>query len=252
MSATWLRPLIVAGLIAGAAFQAAATGFVATSFRTNSIHLLDAQLQPVSSFKVDDLAPNAVTADRSLIYAGFFTSSSVVAYNHQGVEQFRWWQPELFRVQGIALIGSWLAAASDDMLYLYEAGSGQRLAQLVLEESVEGLAYDGQYLWSLGSTLQARDVNTGAVVKSVPNAVFSRCDYGGTGISAGPAGQLVLGCDSGLWLRVSSLDGSVLAEGHNGLDMFDLAMLPAPEPSTTALAALGGLLLAFVARRRRR
>lgn len=253
MIRTSFRALAAATALLVSSAAPAAPAYVATSYAGNSIVFLDGGLQPVSSFAVEDFAPNAVGASGSLIFAAYFTSSSVVAYGYDGVEHFRWWRPELYRVQGLALIGPWMAAASDDMLYLFEAKTGDKLAQLDLgEDTVEGLTYDGRYLWSIGSTLTARDVDTGAIVKTLPNAAFSSCPFGGTGISAGPQGSLMLGCADGEWFRVSTDDGHVMAAGNNGVDMFDLAALPVPEPATFVLTALGLAGVGAAARRRRR
>lgn len=229
--------------IAVAPLQAAAQPtYLATSFSGNSVYFLDEHMQPLSSFAVDDPLPNGVAATPSLIYAGYFADASVVAYGYDGLEHFRWSDPGLSRLSGMAAVGPYLAVASDTTVYLFEAKSGGYVAQLTADDSIEGLAYDGHYLWTLGSQLVARDFDTGVVVRSVPNAAIA-CPFAGTGIADMGGGHLMLGCSDGRWFEVSSADGAVLASGNNGLDMFDLTALPVPEPGSFALMFAGLALL---------
>lgn len=228
--------LAFSGAPAGAA--AAHAAYLATSFSSNSVYFLDDQMQPIGSFAVGDPLPNGVAAAGSLIYAGYFSDASVVAYGYDGQEHFRWSDPGLSRLTGMVAVGPYLAASSDTTVYLFQAKSGHYVAQLSAGDSIEGLAYDGRYLWTLGAQLVARDFDTGLVVRSLPNAALA-CPFSGTGIaSAGPS-KLMLGCSDGQWFEVSSDDGAVLASGNNGLDMFDLAPLPVPEPGTWLLMAMG-------------
>ncbi len=240
--AWWAAPLLPALVICAPQDALARATYVATSFSTNSIYFLDEAMQPLSSFAVADPLPNGVAAAGSLVYSGHFLGASVVAYDHSGQEHFRWSDPGLSRLSGMAAVGSYLAAASDTSVYLFEAKSGGYVAQLSAGDSIEGLAYDGSFLWTLGSQLVARDFETGLAIRSIPNAALG-CEFAGTGIAHAGDGRLMLGCTDGRWFQVSSADGSVLASGNNGLDMFDLAMLPLPEPGTWALmlAGLGGL-----------
>jgi hypothetical protein len=233
---------LAAGIAAAPLQAAAQPTYLATSFSGNSVYFLDEHMQPLWSFPVSDPLPNGVTATSSLIYAGYFADASVVAYGYDGQEHFRWSDPGLSRLSGIAAVGPYLAAASDTTVYLFQAKSGSYVAQLSADDSIEGLAYDGRYLWAIGSQLVARDFDTGFVVRSVPNAAVG-CPFAGTGIANAGAGRLMLGCSDGRWFEVSSEDGSVLASGNNGLDMFDLAALPVPEPASMALMLAGlGLL----------
>jgi hypothetical protein len=223
--------------------------YVAASFDTNSIVFLDDHMQRLSSFTVADPLPNGVTATHNLIYAGYFIDSSVVAYGYDGLEHFRWSAPDLDKLTGLAAFGPYLAVSSDTTVYLLQAKTGGYVAQLSAHDSIEGLAYDGAYLWTLGSDLVARNPDTGFVERTIPNAALG-CDFAGTGIASAGAGRLMLGCSDGRWFEVSERDGSVLASGNNGVDMFDLAAVPAPEPATLALLLAGLGLVGGLARKR--
>lgn len=245
-----MKAWIVAAMAASFAVAAQSrTAYVAASFNTNSIYFLDEQMEPVSSFSVEDPLPNAVAATQTLIYAGYFLDASVVAYDYSGAEHFRWSSPGLTRLTGIAAFGPYIAASSDTTVYLFQAKSGRYMAQLSAEDSIEGLAYDGHYLWTLGSELVARDIDTGLVVHRIDNAAIG-CDFAGTGIASAGNGHLMLGCNDGRWFDVSVADGSVQASGNNGLDMFDLAAVPVPEPSTASLVFAGLALVGGRARKR--
>lgn len=241
---------VAACAAAPVAHATAKPAYVATSFDGDSIVFLDDQMQRLSSFAATDPFPNGVAATHNLIYAGYFIDSSVVAYGYDGQEHFRWSAPGLDRLTGLAAFGSYLAVSSDTTVYLLQAKTGSYVTQLSASDSIEGLAYDGSYLWTLGSQLVARNPETGLIERSIPNAALG-CDFGGTGIANAGAGRLMLGCTDGRWFEVSDLNGSVLAQGNNGVDMFDLAALPAPEPATAAMMVAGLFVLGGLARRQR-
>ena len=108
--------------------------------------------------------------------------------------------------------------------------------------TIEGLAYDGSLIWAIGGSLLGINPTTGEIVTSLPNAASTILPFGGTGIAIGGANELVLAADTGQWYRVSKTDGSVIASGSNGIDMYDLAALSpssVPEPTTMLLLGLG-------------
>lgn len=248
-----LRTLaLAASLSLGMLAPAAASGYVAANGPGNRIDFLDDAMAPQRSFAVADPFPNAVTATHTLIFAGYFLEASVVAYDHAGNEQFRWSDFGLGRLTGLAAVDDFIAATADDTLYLFDAGTGRYIQQLTLDDSVEGLAYDParRYLWTIGADIVARDFDSGSVVRRLPNAAIG-CPFSGTGIALSGSDALMLGCADGHWFRVSDLDGAVIEAGSNGLEMYDLAALPAPELPTPVLTLSGLLVLGAAARGRR-
>jgi len=219
--------------------------FVACTWNDNAVHLLDASLADISSFPAGASSPNGVAFDGTLIYTGHFLSQEVIAYDLAGVEQFRWSDAGLAGLQGLTIVGSELAAmdASSDLIRFYDpvAGSENRNFSSGPDGGgVEGLTYDGTYLWALGNnSLYGMDPVDGSVDLTIPNAAVN-CSYTGTGIAVAAPGELVLACVDGTWYRVSAADGSVITSGNNGLNMYGLEALTATAPtSVLSIPTLG-------------
>ncbi len=210
--------------------------YVAGTWSDTAVHFLDNNLADTGSFPAGSTNPNGIATDGSLIYTGHFTTQEVIAYDFSGVEQFRW-SASLSGLQGMELVNGELAVANGGLIEFYTPATGVFNRSIPSAGgSVEGLAFDGIVLWQLDSgAIVGISPADGSVVSSLPNAA-SGCTFGGTGITASAPGELTLACTNGDWFQVSSADGSVLASGNNGLDMFALkfySLAPPPAPSVT-------------------
>lgn len=254
-----MKKLIVA-LAASAALSlptvsSAQATYVSSQWGNAGVAILGPTMNVLSTFGTPG-NPNGVAANGSTIFVGFFTTQSVIGYDHSGTQQFQWFNGALNGLQGLALVGTNLAVAANGNTMFFDAYTGAYQYQFANSGgTVEGLTYDGSLIWELGDDIIGRDAVTGSVVRSFANAAGG-CSYGGTGIASAGAGALMLGCAGGEWYKVSDTDGSVIASGNNGLDMFGLdniavANSTVPEPSTYALMA-AGLAGIFAARRRRK
>ena len=213
------------------------TVFAASTWSDQSAHLLDAGLSDLGSFPVAASNPNGVASSGDLIYIGFFTTSEVIAYDSDGVEQFRW-SGSLGTLQGMAIVGAELAIANGDIQF-YDPANGTLIRTIPsTTPSVEGLAYDGTLLWALGDTLDGLNPADGSVVESIPNPASS-CSFSGTAL-AYDGENLAVGCDDGSWFLVNPSTGSVVQSGSNTLNMFGLAATAepaAPLPVAVAVPA---------------
>ena len=255
MTTTFLKTTLVAAALLGcqAASAAVSPTYVASTWNDQSVHLLDANMNDLYSFSLASDLPNGVAVSSSLIFTGHFTNSSIAAYDYSGALQFTWSDYRLAGVQGLALVGNDLVAAADGTSYFFNATTGAYLREFSNSGStVEGLTYDGQYLWEAGAgVLIARDVATGAEVRNIDNG-FNGCGYGGAGIAGAGTGALMVACASGDWYKVDSLTGEVIDAGNNQLDMYGLDSVSAvPEPESYAMMLAGLALMGVAARRRR-
>jgi hypothetical protein len=234
-----------------AASASVAPSYVASTWNDQSVHLLDANMNNLYSFSLASSLPNGVAASSTLIFAGHFTTQSIAAYDYSGALQFTWSDSRLANLQGLALVGNDLVVASNNTSYFFNAMTGAYQRQFGNSGiSVEGLTYDGQYLWEVGDTLIARDVVTGAAVRNIANAAGG-CGFGGTGIAGAGAGALMLACTGGEWYKVDNMTGAVIDSGNNHLNMYGLDSVSAvPEPESYAMMLAGIALMGVVARRR--
>ncbi len=244
------RDIAMALLLVGLANQAMAQpAYVAGTWNDNSVHFLDNGLNDLSSFPAGSTVPNGIATDGTLIYTGRPFSTEVIAYNFSGVEQFRWSAP-ISNLQGMEYVNGLLAIWNNNIEYRNPA-NGLLVNTIPGQPSVEGLAYDGTYLWQLDdNVIYASDPNTGAVSFTIPNPALNN-SFGGTGLTVSGPNQLTVAADNGDWWKISSINGAVSASGNNGLNMYALKSIPGiPEPATIALVSLAGLLIAGVRRRR--
>ncbi len=204
-------------------------GYVASTWSDTAVHILDASMVNMFSFPAGATNPNDIATDGQTIWTGHFSSQEVVAHDFSGVELYRW-SGDLEYLQGMTLVYSDLAIyrgeEPDSVIDFRDPVTGVLIRTIPGQDSIEGLAFDGRLLWQLNnSVIYGTDPLTGAVVRTIPNAAAG-CGYGGTGIAAIGPGELTLACADGNWYVVSSVDGSVLSSGNNGLNMYGLAYTP--------------------------
>ncbi len=202
------------------------TYYVAGVWSDNTVHLLDANMADLGSFPAGAIRPNGMATDGETIWSGHFSPQSVVAYDFAGHELYRW-QAALSGLQGMEWVNGELAISlSGASIKFYNPRTGALIRTIPGQSSVEGLAFDGTLLWQIASAwIYGTNPVDGSVVVSITNAA-SGCQYQGTGITSDAPGTLALVCTNGDWFRVSSADGSVLASGNNGLNMYGLAYIP--------------------------
>ncbi len=200
--------------------------YVAVTWSDQAVHVLDGDLNDVRSFSAGGSNPNGVATDGRTVWAGHFSTQEVIAYDLDGNELFRWGTgaPNL---QGMELLPNdeiYLTQGADLQVHDARDGTLLRTVPNVGGGSVEGMAWDGEVLWLLQAVLIAVDPDSGAELRRIANAAES-CSFNGSGVTASAPGELTLACTDGRWFRVSSTDGSVLASGSNGLNMYGLKSL---------------------------
>jgi hypothetical protein len=239
--------------VGSAALAGAGTGYVTANWADNRVHFLDNNLNSIGSFAAGSDLPNGMATNGTLIWTGHFTTNEVIAYDFTGAEQFRWSFGDGVGVQGMDLISNEELAVMDafaDRIAFFDPFDGSFVRQIptAVGTTIEGLAWDGEYLWQLGDDeIYATDVSSGAVLHSVPNPAVNDA-FSGTGLTASGPNELTVAAAGGNWYKISMTDGSLLSSGNNGLDMFALKAIPIPAPAALALLGVAGL----VSRRRRR
>jgi|WetSurMetagenome_2_1015567.scaffolds.fasta_scaffold49525_2 hypothetical protein len=197
------------------------TAYIAATWGDNSVHFLDVNMNNLGSFSTGS-NPNGIATDGTHIYVGSFYLPGVYVYDMNGAFLYQWSSGYCESLQGLEYVSGALAVSSSPDINFLSPADGSFIRSIPNQGStVEGITYDGTYLWQLGDQIIATDPATGAFVRSVPNAALG-CSYGGTGLAASGSNELTLGCDGGYWYKVSSVDGSVIASGNNGLSMYGL------------------------------
>jgi hypothetical protein len=199
--------------------------YAAPTWSDDSIHMLDNPgngLSGISSFATDSDTPNGLGTDGNYLYSGHFISQEVLIYDLDG-NFIGGWPTGAPNLQGLTIVGDELAITQDVEILFFEPDTGAYIRTIPNAGgiTVEGMTYDGTALWLLADEIIAVDPADGSVITTIPNAAIGEA-FGGTGITSGGDGQLVLAGTSGNWWVVSSADGSVPDSGNNGLDMFGL------------------------------
>ncbi len=208
----------------------AGTAYIAATWGDDAVHFLDVNLQDLGGFSTGS-NPNGIATDGTLIYVGSFTLPGVLVYDTNGVYQYQWTSSYCSSLQGMEYVSGALAVSSDPNVNFLAPATGALIRSIPSQGStVEGLTFDGTALWQLADSIIATDPATGAVIRSIPNAALG-CDYGGSGLAASGPNELTLGCASGQWYKVSSVDGTVIASGNNGLQMYGLKHVGTVQPA---------------------
>ncbi len=197
------------------------TAYIAATWGDDSVHFLDVNLNDLGSFSTGS-NPNGIATDGTHIFVGSFLLPGVYVYDMNGAYLYQWASEGAMNLQGLEFISGALALQSSSVINFLNPADGSFIRSIPSQGSgVEGLTFDGTYLWQLNDDVVATDPATGAFVRSIPNAAVG-CSYTGTGLASSGPGELTLACAGGQWYKVSSADGSVLASGNNGLQMYGL------------------------------
>lgn len=242
--------LFAAGVMASAASaQPNGTAYVGSTWGnpSNSVVYLDANMNVLGSFNTGADLPNGAAVGGGYIFTGHFVNQQVRAFDYNGNFQFSWPAPS--GLQGLEYVDGNIAVAdaSSGTIIFYNALTGaQQYSIPSAGATVEGLAYDGKNLFELGDTIDAVDPLTGNVNYSLNNPAIND-PFGGTGL-AWSAGSLMIGSANGNWYQIDAGNGSLLASGNNGADMYGLGTMRVPAPGAMGLLGVAGI----VAGRRRR
>lgn len=242
----------------------------------NSIHFLNNNLNDLGgSFSAGATRPNGLATDGSMIWSGHATTHELIAYDTGGIEIGRWSLDDpdagdfVRHIQGLEYVPrhpvlgvAVLALANGDEIRLYDPhalddpDTGGLLDIIPsVGISVEGLAWDGEFLWQLSlMEIFKTDISDGSIVGSIPNPALPAGHFG-KGLAVNAPGQLTVVCDAGRWWQVDAATGEVLIEGSNGQDMYGFTSVTessaVPEPLAMAVLVFVGPILLGRKRRRR-
>ncbi|MGD8454283.1 MAG: hypothetical protein PVJ57_20925 [Phycisphaerae bacterium] len=220
----------------------AAGEFLTVTWEDQGVHFLDDNLNNVGNFEAGAARPLGVATNGSLIWTGHCFTSEIIAYDLAGVEQFRFDTPGYSALQGMELISEQeLAFANLDEIVVCDAYTGSVIRTFPnMGRTVEGLAWDGEYLWQLETqTIFATDVDTGEIERWFANPARDE-PFGGTAFAV-DGDSLFIGAVTGNWYEVDKTDGSAVRTGNNGLDMYGMTYVP--EPMSLLLLGAAAVLL---------
>ncbi|MHB1319824.1 MAG: NHL repeat-containing protein [Anaerolineae bacterium] len=197
--------------------------YVAGTTADKRAHLLDRNLFDMGSFALERSSPIGLATDGQLIYCAQQYATTIIAYDYNGVEQYRW-SSGYYPTDAIEWLPGSLALsrslpAPETVFLVPETGQWQRTFPGV--RSLTALAWDGRLLWHLGDQLYGKDPNTGTAVLT---RALPITDCGGlTALTYGGPGQLIAGCGTGRWVRFRPGTADPVAYSGNGLNLFALA-----------------------------
>lgn len=240
----------------------ASADYVTGLWNTNSVGFLDNNFVQYGGFSlVGQTNPNGIATDGTTIWVGSFPQATITRYDFAGNVLGSFSNPGFANLQGMELVGSELAVASvsgPGTLSFYDPITGAFIRTIGDPgvSNIEAIAFDGTNLFARGDPIAAVDPVTGLTNYTIPNP-GAGLPFGGTGLAYIGGNQLAIGGSDGSWITFSSLNGSVINSGNNGLDMFALKFFEAdaavPEPSSLMLFSFGATgLIAFRLRRRAR
>lgn len=238
----------------------ASANYVTGLWNTNSVGFLDNNLVQYGGFAlVGQTVPNGIATDGTTIWVGSFLEQTVTRYDFLGNVLGSFTDPSFSNLQGMELVINELAVASfagPGTISFYDPITGAFIRSIGDPGvgNIEGITFDGTNLYTRGTPIAAVNPATGGVNYTIPNPGTS-LPYEGTGLAAIGGNQLVLAGSDGSWIKFSSVDGSVIDSGNNGLSMGALKYFndgPQPVPEPSSLVIFGLLGMAFCGARMRR
>ncbi|HWB81645.1 MAG TPA: hypothetical protein VG755_42075 [Nannocystaceae bacterium] len=192
---------------------------------TGSIHVLDDDMNQVSTFALSYPFPDGVASDGTMIYVGYNVDvDEIQLYDFAG-GSLGSIDVGSGLVGGLELVDDELFVARQTQMDVHDAVTGAFIRTISFPpgaEFVEGLGFDGELLWVLGlGTMHGIDPEDGAVQVTLESEGL--CPNSTGGVAASGPDELTIVCGTGEWWVISSIDGSVIDEGNSGIGMFGSA-----------------------------